>query len=52
MSSGQPVNPRNFVKHAKKYSDKLYQVLVEYREARRKATAASSSSAATKAADA
>ena len=24
MSSGQPVNPRNFVKYAKKYSGKLY----------------------------
>ena len=52
MSSGQPVNPRSYMKYAKKHSDKLFRVLVEYREARRKATAASSSSAATKAAGA
>ena len=52
MSSGQPVNPRSHIKYAKKHCDKLFKVLVEYREARSKASAASSSSAATKAAGA
>ena len=52
MSSGQPVNPRSHMKYAKKYCDKILNVLAEYNEARRKGAAASSCSAATKAAGA
>ena len=54
MSSGEPVNPRAHTKHAKKYADKLLDVLIKYREARKKSTAATgtSGSAATKAQDA
>ena len=52
LSSGQPVDPRSHMKHARKYCDKILDVLAEYNEARRKAAAASSGSAATKAAGA
>ena len=52
LSSVQPVDPRSHMKHARKYCDKILDVLAEYNEARRKAAAASSSSAATKAAGA
>ena len=50
MSSGEPVKPRAYTKQAKKYVDKLYDVLIEYRDARKKATATAgaSGSAATK----
>ena len=49
FSSGQPVDPRSHMKHARKYCDKILDVLAEYNEARRKAVAASSGSAATRA---
>lgn len=50
-SSREPVNSRAHTKHAKKYADKLYDVLIEYRDARKKAAPATgaSGSAATKA---
>ena len=52
LSSGQPVDPRSHMKYARKYCDKILDVLAEYNEARRKVVAASSGSAATKAAGA
>ena len=52
MSSGEPVNPRAYAKQAKKYGDKLYNILAQYREARKKAAAGASSGAATKAPEA
>jgi hypothetical protein len=52
MAHGEPVDPRGHIKHVRKYCDKILDVLSEYNEARRKALAASSSSAATKAAGA
>jgi hypothetical protein len=51
-ASGQPVDPRVHIKHVRPYCSKILDVLAEYNDARRKALAASSSSAATKAAGA